>query len=312
MKEVPIARDGSITRVALVVNTRSRTGSRAYNRALELLRGFGLPITSAHPLQDPTRLPETVQEAVDEGNDLVVVGGGDGTISSIVDMLAHREVPLGLLPLGTANDFARTLHVPTDLEQACRTIAHGKIVDIDLGLSGNNYYANRASIGLGASVAKAMSPALKKRIGALAYPVATIRAWFDHKPFFARLTFPDGDHEPQEYPSLMQISVANGRYYGGGQIAAQDSGIDDSTLDISVIRHGGYRELVTVARGFRNGNLLNTDQADFFRTRRVRVETTPKMPVNIDGELVAHTPQDLSVARNALHVIVPRTWVDGR
>lgn len=312
LKEEPIADEGPVTRAALVVNTRSRTGSKAYTRALELLRGLGLPIGSAYPLQDPARLPETVGAAVDEGNDLVIVGGGDGTISSVVDMLAHREVPLGLLPLGTANDFARTLHVPTDLEQACRTIAHGRVVDIDLGLSGHNYYANRASIGIGASVAKAMSPTLKKRIGSLAYPVATAKAWFDHKPFSARLTFPDGDHEPQEYRSLLQISVANGRYYGGGQIAAHDSGIDDSTLDVSVIRHGNLRELATVAQSFRNGTLLRTEQASFFRTRRIQVETQPSLPVNIDGELVANTPQDLSVARNALHVIVPQNWVDGQ
>lgn len=310
-RRLTISNDGPITRVALVVNTRSRTGSDAYSEALDTLRTLGVPINSTYPLQDPARLPETVRAAVDEGNDLVVVGGGDGTISSVVDMLAHREVPLGLLPLGTANDFARTLHIPTDLEQACRTIAHGKVVDIDLGMAGHNYYANRASVGIGASVAKAMSPKLKKRIGSLAYPVATVKALFDHKPFSARLTFPDGDHEPQDYPSLLQISVANGRYYGGGQIAAPDSGIDDSTLDVSVIRHGTYRELATVARGFRNGDLLDSRQADFFRTRRVQVETTPSLPVNIDGELVANTPQDLSVARNALHVIVPQTWVDG-
>ena len=301
-----------MSRAALVVNTQSRTGADAFARAERSLVELGVPVRSSYPLRDPSRLPEVVKTAVDEGNDLVVVGGGDGTISSVVDMLAHREVPLGLLPLGTANDFARTLHVPTDLDRACETIANGKIVDIDLGLAGDNYYANRASVGIGAAVAREMSPRLKRWVGSLAYPVATAKAVVRHRPFSARLTFPDGDHEPQEYPSLLQISVANGRYFGGGQLAAYDSGIDDSTLDVSIIRHGNYRELITVARNLKSGHLLHTDQADHFRTRRVYVETDPELPINIDGELAAHTPRDLSVARNALHVVVPDTWVDGQ
>lgn len=305
-----MAIEGTGKRVALVVNTRSRTGGKAYSQAMDKLRSLGLPITSAYPLNDPARLPETVRSAVDEGNDLVVVGGGDGTISSAVDSLAHTGVPMGLLPLGTANDFARTLHIPTDLDEACRTIAEGKIVDIDLGLSGHNYYANRASVGIGASVANAMSPLLKKYVGSLAYPVATARGFLRHRPFLARLTFPDGDFEPHEYSSLLQVSIANGRYFGGGQIAADDAGIDDSTLDVSVLKHGNLRELARVVRTIRSGRLLDSGQAVHFRTRRVIVETEPSLPVNIDGELVANTPQDLSVARNALHVVVPSTWAD--
>ncbi|WP_181188421.1 diacylglycerol/lipid kinase family protein [Actinopolyspora mortivallis] len=298
-------------RVAVVVNTLSRVGSQAYSLALRTLSEQGVPLGRTYPLRDPTRLVETVRSAVDAGHDFVVIGGGDGTVSSVVDVLAHTGVPMGLLPLGTANDFARTLDIPTDLERACHTIAQGRIVDIDLGLCGTNYYANRASVGVGAEVATAMSPVLKKRVGSLAYPVASARGFLRHRPFPARLSFPDGDHDTREYPSLLQISVANGRYFGGGQLAVPDSGIDDSTLDITVIRHGTLRELLTVARNFRSTRLLDTDQAEHIRTRRVRVETARSMPINIDGELVDHTPQEISVARNALHVAVPRNWVDG-
>ncbi|WP_017977004.1 diacylglycerol/lipid kinase family protein [Actinopolyspora halophila] len=301
----------TVNKVAVVVNTLSRTGSIAYSQAVRSLTAQGVPLGTTYPLRDPARLVETVRSAVDDGHDFVVIGGGDGTISSVVDVLAHTGVPMGLLPLGTANDFARTLEVPTDLEQACRTIAHGKVVDIDLGLCGNNYYANRASIGIGSNVATAMSPTLKKRIGSLAYPIASAKGFMRHRPFPARLSFPDGDHEAREYNSLMQVSVANGRYFGGGQLAVPDSGIDDSTLDITVIRHGNVRELLTVARNFKSTELLETDQAEHIRTRRVRVETKPDLPINIDGELVASTPQEMSVARNALHVAVPRSWVDG-
>ncbi|WP_343063728.1 lipid kinase [Haloechinothrix aidingensis] len=301
---------GTPTRAALIVNTHSRTGASAFTMARRKLTELGVPLESTYPLEDPARLVETVNAAVDDGSDLVILGGGDGSVSSVVDVLAHREVPLGLLPLGTANDFARTLHIPTDLSEACRIIASGTVVDIDLGLCGNNYYVNRASAGIGEKVAHAMSPVLKKRLGTLAYPVATVRAIAEHRPFSARLTFPDGDHPPQEFPRLLQVSVANGRYYGGGQLPAHDAGIDDNTLDVSVLEHGPLRELVTVARNLKNGYPDN-HHAEHYRTARVRVETDPSLRINVDGEVVATTPQEFSVARNALHVLVPSTWVDG-
>lgn len=292
-----------------MVNARARTGSKAYAQAIDKLRDLGVPLHSTFPLHDPARLPETVNAAVDAGHDLIILGGGDGTVSSAVDVLAHREVPMGLLPLGTANDFARTLHIPTDLDEACRTIAHGKVVDIDLGLCGTNYYVNRASAGIGAGVAEAMSPTLKKWAGALAYPVATIKAFLRHRPFSTRLTFPDGDHEPQEYHGLLQLSIANGRYFGGGQLAAHDAGIDDATLDISVLRRGSLRDLISVVRDLKRG-ALDSEHVRHFRTARVDVTTEPDLPINVDGELVASTPQRFSVARNALHVVVPQTWED--
>src|SRR5699024_2573811 len=123
------------TRAALIVNTRSRTGAEAFSRAREILTGLGVPITSAYPVRDPARIPETVHEALREGADLLVLGGGDGTVSSVVDHLADELPVLGLLPLGTANDFARTLQIPTDLRRACEVIVGHRVVDVDLGLA---------------------------------------------------------------------------------------------------------------------------------------------------------------------------------
>jgi diacylglycerol kinase (ATP) len=160
----------AIRRATLVVNAGSRSGEQAFSQASELLRSFGVPIEEAYALHDPSRLPETVQRAVTEGSDLIVVGGGDGSVSSVVDFLVESEAVLGLLPLGTANDFARTLGIPTNLESACETIAHGEVVDVDLGLAGDDYFVNVASVGLGVEATRALSSALKRRAGALAIP----------------------------------------------------------------------------------------------------------------------------------------------
>src|SRR5215208_4852642 len=291
---------------ALIVNARSRTGEKAFDKASTLLSSQGVTIGASYPLHDPARLPETVREAVLKGHDPIILGGGDGSVSSTVDFLAHHHATMGLLPLGTANDFARTLEIPSSLEEACETIARGKVVDVDLGLAGDNFYVNVASVGLGVEVTRSLSPQLKKRIGPLAYPVAAIKAFLKHEPFTARLAFPDGDHEPAEYDRLLQVAVGNGRFYGGGMIVAPGSGIDDKLLDIYVIDLGRRRNLIGVARYLKSGDFIRMEGVHHFRTSRVRIETDPELAVNIDGEVVARTPQDFSVVQNALHVLVPQ------
>ena len=291
---------------ALIVNTRSRTGERAFFQALDHLQEMHVPLGVTYPIRDPARLPEAVQEVLGDGYEFLILGGGDGTVSSVVDFLADRGTLLGLLPLGTANDFARTLDIPEDIEEACKLIANGKVVDIDLGLAGDNFYVNVASVGLSVEATRALSPWLKKSTGPLAYPVAAIRAFLKHEPFSARLTFPEGDHEPIEYDRLLQVAVGNGRFYGGGMIVGLESGIDDKTLDVYAIDLGRHRDLLGAARYLKSGDFIKTDGVHNFRTPRVRLETDPDLPVNIDGEVVTRTPQDFSVAQNALNVLVPQ------
>jgi diacylglycerol kinase (ATP) len=297
---------------ALIVNARSRSGEKAFEKASKLLSSLGAAVGASYALHDPVRLAETVREAVSEEHDPIILGGGDGSVSSTVDFLAHHHSTLGLLPLGTANDFARTLQIPTRLEEACETIARGKIVDVDLGLAGDNFYVNVASVGLGVEATRSLSPRLKKHVGPLAYPVAALAAFFKHEPFAARLSFPERDHEVVEYDRLLQVAVGNGRFYGGGMVVAPGSGIDDRSLDVYAIRLGRRRDLVGVARYLKSGDFVKSESVDHFRTQRVLLETEPELSVNVDGELVARTPEEFAVAPNALRVIVPKTSTTAR
>ena len=293
-------------RAALIVNTGSRTGKDAYQQARTRLTELGVPVVDTFPVTDGARLPETVHAAVEDGCDLVVLGGGDGTMSASVDQLVGRDVVLGVLPLGTANDFARTLQIPFDVARACDAIAHGKVVDVDLGLVEDNYFVNVASVGLSVAVTQALSPKLKARVGPLAYPVATVKAYRRHRPFSATLEFPDGDHEPVRLDGLLQVAVGNGRHYGGGGVVAPEAGIDDHALDVYAIRQGRFRDHVSIARAFKTGTFVEHGNVTHLTTRRLRMRTDPEQHVNVDGEVVAVTPQEFSIARNALNVLVPQ------
>jgi diacylglycerol kinase (ATP) len=241
-----------------------------------------------------------------DGHDLVVVGGGDGTVACAAGRVAGTNIMMGVLPLGTANDFARTLEIPNDLAAACAAIADGKVVDIDLGRADGQPFLNLASVGLSVGVTEALSPRLKRHIGPLAYGVATLRAYARHKPFRARLEVPEGDHEPLELEHLLQVAVGNGRHYGGGNTVSPTAGIDDHTLDIYAILAGPLREHVSIARLLKDGSFIKHDRVYHLTSRQVRLITEPPLPVNLDGEIATVTPTDFTVQRNAVHVVVPQ------
>ncbi len=291
---------------AVVINAGSRRGA-AQELAVDTMRKAGVPISAVHPVLSGSELAGTLDRVLADGHDLVVVGGGDGTVSYAAGRVAGTNVVLGVLPLGTANDFARTLEIPSNLAEACATIAEGKVVDIDLGRANGEPFLNVASVGLSVSVTEALSPRLKRYIGPLAYSIATVLAYARHKPFRARLEFPDGDHEPLELEDLLQVAVGNGRHYGGGNTVSPTAGIDDHLLDIYAILAGPLREHVSIARLLKDGSFIEHDRVYHLTSRHVRLVTEPLLPVNLDGEIAATTPTDFTIQRNAVHVVVPQS-----
>ena len=296
---------GRFTRAALIVNAGARHGQEEVAKACDLLKAAGVPLVATYALRNPARLPATVCGALARSCDLIVLGGGDGSVSAAANDLARGQAVLGLLPLGTANDFARTMGIPDDLEAACATIGRGTIATIDLGLAGEAHYVNVVTLGLGADVAEAVSSRLKRLIGPLAYPVAAARAVLQYRPFAATLTFPDGDHEEARFPRLLQLAIGNGRFYGGGAVVAPDVAIDDGMLDVYAIELHTWHELIGVAWTLKSGRHIYQDGVRSWRTRRVRIVTRPALPVNIDGEVVDTTPEEFTVACGALRVLVP-------
>jgi diacylglycerol kinase (ATP) len=181
------------------------------------------------------------------------------------------------------------------------------VVDVDLGVVGDDHFVNVASVGLSVGVTEALSPVLKRRVGALAYPIAALRAYRRHEPFRARLEFPDGDHEPVDLDDLLQVAVANGRFYGGGNVVAPNAGIDDHLLDVYAIPRGTAWQRWQVIRHFISGAFTERDHVLHLTTRSVRLITEPEQRINVDGELSARTPVQFGLLRNGLKVMVPQS-----
>lgn len=291
---------------ALVVNAGARLGASAPDLASGILEQAGLPVAAVHRISSGAELPGILERVVDDGHDLVIVGGGDGTVSYAAGRLAGTGTVLGVLPLGTANDLARTLEIPANLGQACVALADGKVVDIDLGRANGHPFLNVASAGLSVGVTETLSPRLKRSLGPLAYGVAAVRAYARHKPFRARLEFPGGDHETLDLENMLQVAVGNGRHYGGGNAVSPTAGIDDHTLDVYAIPGAPLREHMRIARLLKDGSFVERDGVYHLTTQRVRLVTDPPLPVNLDGEIATATPADFTIDRNAVHVVVPQ------
>lgn len=198
-RDVAVSGDAKFS---LIVNAQARAGRPALERARDQLLRRGIKLMGARLVTEPFDLKPTVREVLAAGSRLLIVGGGDGTLSSVCTLLAHSEVTLGVIPLGTANDFARTVGIPTGVDRACDVIADGQVVDVDLGMLDGmgvggadhvDHYLNVASIGLGAVVAGAMSTRAKRLLGPLAYPLATLKAAVSARSFMACLTLPAQD-----------------------------------------------------------------------------------------------------------------------
>ncbi|GAA4125655.1 lipid kinase [Nocardioides fonticola] len=288
--------------VPVVINPRSRRGAAAQPALDAGLRAADVTPVFVDPGDD---LRAALTEVLADAPPLVLVGGGDGTIGCAADLVAHTDTVLGVVPLGTANDFARTLEIDPDPVRAIEQLLTGRIVDVDLGRAGRSAFLNVASLGFSVAVTERLTARSKKHLGPLAYPWATLRAYRSAGAFSARLHFPDGDHPDLELDGLLQIAVGNGVHYGGGNTVSPTASVDDHLLDVYAIERGRLREHLSIARLLRDGSLVEHDRVHHVVTRRVAISTDEPMPVNLDGEIAESSPLTFEVERNAVHVVVP-------
>jgi diacylglycerol kinase (ATP) len=310
-------------RTALVVNVRSRRGRRHYPAVCRQLSVAGLDLLDLHPVADPRRLPDALAAAADSGADLVVVGGGDGTLSEATHQLAHRDVCLGVLPLGTTNNFARSLGLPLHLPGALRILVEGKVADVDLGHVAGRHFANLTSLGLSVQVAEHVPHQLKRILGRAAYPLTALALLPGHRPFTARLrvTDPNDASDGTDVDDRVvddavhelvthQLNIANGSHHAGRAIA-RDTGLDDRQL--VVYRLGdAHRLRLTLAtvRQAVTGPRRPLAHTPFLTTRHVWLQTDPPMQLDVDGEIRGHTPAQITLEANALRVMLGADFPD--
>lgn len=296
-----------MTRYLLIVNPVSGGGRSRdlVEKAVKYFRKKG-----DHIVVERTRGPgDGTKIARDWGPfyDVVIGAGGDGTIHEVVGGLAGTSIPLGILPFGTGNVFAREMGLPRGLKALCRVIRRGKVRSIDLGLADGRPFLLMASVGLDAyALAKMVGPAAKRLWGMAAYLWAGLGALTRYRHPWVDVEFDDGSTDRGTF-----VLVSNTRLYGAFFVLQPEASPVDGMLDVFVFRHAGRWKFLgmaaqllwTTAWGARPGFLA---RHGVHRVKSLTVIPGLERPVQVDGDFLPGGASRFTVAPRALGVILPK------
>jgi YegS/Rv2252/BmrU family lipid kinase len=294
----------SLKQALLVINRKSRSGQTDLSAGLDLLKDRGLTVKEA-VVDQPESIPELIRQHR-EKVDRIIVAGGDGTLNAAAEAMIEIGLPLGILPIGTANDLARTLGIPTELPEACAVIAEGYTHAIDVGWVNGVYYFNVAHIGLGVQVTHQLSAEVKARWGILGYLHGIFKAFQENRAFRAHITF---DNRHRRTKSI-EIAIGNGRHYGGGMTIAEEATIYDHQLYLYSLKPLSLWKLITLAPALRSGRYAGQDGVELLKAQEITIRTRKPMSIDTDGELRTHTPAHFRVIPAALSVYVTEPYAN--
>ncbi len=292
--------DTQIKSAALVVNAKSRKGQALFKRACSAMSGLPYDV-DAHAVEDPDKLEETVLKALAKKPDLLILGGGDGTISGLVDLMVGHDVILGVLPLGTANSFARTLGIPLTVEGAVEVIRTGAPRRIDLGMIDGDYFANCAAMGISPKIAETVPHGLKKILGRVGYLGWAAYQFMRFRPF----TLIVGEGDDAVRMRVVEVRISNGPYHGGTELV-DAAAVDSGEIVVQAVMGKMKRRLIQnwVASVLRHES--RHEEVRDFRGKSIRVDTIPRLPISIDGEVLAKTPVTAKIAAGIIRVMAPQ------
>ncbi len=290
-------------RACLVVNPQAGRGraGRFAARVWALLRGTFRDLEMAVS-RSARHLTELASEAVSAGYDVVVGCGGDGTVHHLLAPILGSSARLGIIPLGSGNDVARSLGIPRDYAAACEIVARGKIRRFDLARVGDRLFASVAGVGLSADVnhvANARATAWPG--GRWRYVRALLEVMRAYAPRRLRLLVDERELERE----VVLVAVGNGAFFGGGFRILPDAQVDDGWLDVCVVnRLGRFQMLRAIPSVYRGGH-RHHPAAEFYRARCIRILSAEPLKLFADGEYVQETPVTVEIVPRALRVIAP-------
>lgn len=304
-----------VPKIVVVWNPVAGRGAHLWPRYEAELRRRGCCLYATQKMGDAARL---TREAIEEGAQIVVAAGGDGTLGEVVGAIIEsgEAVTVGVLPMGTGNDFARTLGVWGQPKQALDAIFEGNTRRVDVGqieCEGiAQFFVNVAGSGFDALVAKRINewghrPALRHARGVGAYLLAVAREMTTFRSFDLALEL---DGERIETGAVL-VAVANAKSYGGGMLVCPHARLDDGLFDVCVIQSVSRTQFLRAFPGVFAGKHVSHPRVMMRRCRSIRIESEQNIPILADGEIIGHQSQgntafECHILPTALAVRAPR------
>ncbi|HEY8735458.1 MAG TPA: phosphatase PAP2 family protein [Candidatus Dormibacteraeota bacterium] len=308
----PLPQRPPTNRVIVVSSPHAGRAGKKHNRARAALKAAGLEIVEELTVEEISRLPQLLKDG-DGTLPLVIAAGGDGTVGAVSNYVVGTRAIMGVLPLGTSNDFARSLNLPMGIENAARLLSIGRVSTIDAGRlvragQPSTYFVHAATAGLNVNFARLATRAdLRHRLGRLTYAVAGILALKDRPVFECAID----DGRGVENLRLEQLSIINTPVFGGVLgLRVPRSSPDDRRLEVLLVEHLPIRRLVRSALLTILGRRGPIRGVRIEHAARMVVRPKQSMPIALDGEVCGEIPGTFEVVPDGLQVITPSNFED--
>jgi lipid kinase YegS len=246
------------------------------------------------------------EEAARAGFDVVVAAGGDGTVNEVAAGVLRAgdaaTTAIGIIPLGTANDFATGCHVPLDPEKALALITSAAPRALDVGLINDRPFINVASAGLGAEVTSETPTGMKRVLGGAAYSLVGLLKAFTMTPHAGKIITPDGTYEGH----MTLMGIGNGRLAGGGFRVAPRALLDDGLLDLVVVPDVTLPETGSLVSEMIRLETEEPERVVYRQLPSFEIEVNHEMQMNLDGEPIRDHNFRVSVLPRRLKFLLPK------
>lgn len=239
-------------------------------------------------------------EIVDESYSYILIAGGDGTVDVLLNAMKEKglNLPIGILPVGTANDFGKFINMPQDIEEACKQILSSKPVKVDIGKINDRYFINVASTGLFTDVSQKTDVTLKNTIGKLAYYIKGIEELPNFRKLKIKLKSKEVNYDGEMYLML----IFNGQTAGNFKLATRSSAMD-GLLDVIVIKAVQIFEVLPLFIKVLKGEHLDSNKVIYFKTNDLYIECEEGIVTDIDGERGPDFPLHIQCIKDAIEVL---------
>jgi len=259
--------------------------------------------TSCHATTGAGDATMAAREACERKFDLVVACGGDGTLNEVISGMAEQEYrpKLGLIPVGTTNDFARAIGVNVSIMEAAEVITNGQTVPLDIGRVDDKYFVNILAAGKITELTYEVPSKLKTMLGQLAYYLKGIEMLPRVKPTRLKIEYDGKVFDEEAYLFLL----SNTNSVGGFEKIAPEASINDGQFDLLVLKKSNIAEIIRVCAQLLSGQHVQNEYVLYTRASHLKIMSDDKLLLNIDGEYGGETPCTVDMLYNHLEIYVP-------
>jgi YegS/Rv2252/BmrU family lipid kinase len=287
-------------KIMVFVNPKARQGGQFSEEIENWLNDKGFHVLTP-PMGTKIKISDLIEEHAHE-LDAVLIGGGDGSVNEALPALLKTQLPLLVIPLGTANNLARTLEIPTDLQQALSLLLEGEIQTVDVGMANDIPFMNVAGLGLSTQVNRLVRSESKKILGVFAFIWMALKVALRMTPFRIVAEWDGKKHKAFSW----QVSICNGRNYGNGLVIHEKAGLQDQTVHGLSTEIRRWWHFVVLVPGLLTGRFQSSDDVTQFEGKEIVLTTRRPMKVDVDGDIKTKTPLRVRVLPRALRIFTPK------